>query len=861
MPKLLPRNRSARIIVILVAITVVLVGGLALAWKVGRPAFKNFRERRANAVAREALQRGDYTTALLAVRKTLSYNQMNVDAWRLGVEITEKQNSSDIVLYQQRLANAQPTFENRLKFVQLALKYHAYNEADAMIKKVGVEGSKSAEFLEGAALISRHLGNGPKAKYYLMSLIALQPNNSKARLDLAQIRLADGVDENKPAIRAEIRNLSLDPELTARALALLLNDSLQSRDSAESLDLANHLSTIKDLTPPNAILCLEAFRRYAHGRFQPYLEQIEKEFAGATDRVVMLTTYLVANGMASDTRSYVESLDPKIRDSEGVQLSYAYSLLTLKDWNSLENFLRNCKWTENEYARYAMLAFRYRVAGRDRDFNDAWHLAVIEVGNNAQRLQTLLQQVTEWNWVDQKYELLWKRFMVDPTNQAVRSELLVYERRREDTSALNRIFARILEQNPGDLDAKNNYAYTNLLLGINLDRAYADAASVASAKPNNPFYLTTEAFALYKQGKAADALKIIQSLDPVALSDPDRALMQSVILVANGKFEDAASIAETLKPTGFLPEERRLLASSAALIAKSNVARGSAERVAALTNQGPAAKGFLRLLRPPLNEKPTVEMQLADSLYSNADYKGLITSLGDDHWGEREFLRLALLAYAQRQQAQNESVGRETWRGALASAGNGDVSLGTLEDLARDWEWTQEYVEIENRRFLRDPSDAKAFGDLAAYYSKINRTAELARIYQTHLQGVPDDADAKARYAYYSLLINSNVSRAYSLAKEAYDAAPDDKFRAKVYAFALYKQSRGADGAQVLEKLSDEPEKGMLQINLLKAALSAQQNQFKEAGTLLKGFDASSALPEETALADTIQKSIAAQNT
>jgi len=335
-------------------------------------------------------------------------------------------------------------------------------------------------------------------------------------------------------------------------------------------------------------------------------------------------------------------------------------------------------------------------------------------------------------------------------------------------------------------------------------------------------------------------------------------MMQAVILVANGKFEDAASIVETLKPSTFLPEERRLLASSVALIDKSRQARGSAEKLAGL-NTTDAAKGFLHLLHAPLNEKPTVSMELANSMYANADYKGLVDALKSDNWNDRDFLRLALLAYGQRQQEQNESVGRDTWRAAVASA-VGDVNLGSLEDLARDWNWTQEYIDIANRRFQRDPSDVQNFNDLVAYYSKGNRTAELARVYQAHLQAAPNDADAKARYAYYSLLINSNVARAYSLAKEAYDTAPDDKFHMKVYAFALYKQSRGEDGAQVIEKLSDDPEKGVLQIALLRAALAAQQNKFKEAGSLLKNFDASTALPEEATLADSIAKSIAAQN-
>jgi hypothetical protein len=279
-----------------------------------------------------------------------------------------------------------------------------------------------------------------------------------------------------------------------------------------------------------------------------------------------------------------------------------------------------------------------------------------------------------------------------------------------------------------------------------------------------------------------------------------------------------------------------------------------------MASRGASGKGYLRLLKSPLNENPTVPMELADSMYSNGDYKDLVAALRTDNWGDRDFLRLALLAYAQRQVEGNESVGRDSWRAALASAGSAEANLSSLETLARDWNWTQEYIDIANRRFQRDPSDTREFNDLVAFYSKSNRTAELARVYQVHLQGVPDDADAKARYAYYSLLINSNVARAYSLAKEAYDAAPDDKFRAKVYAFALYKQSRGADGAQVIEKLSDGPEKGLLQIDFLKAALAAQQNQFKEASALLKHFDSSTALPEEAALADSIAKSIASQN-
>lgn len=858
--KLLPRNPSLRIAVILGALVLFLgigyVGAKFVAW----PYFKSWREKRANNVARDFLEKGDYPNAIMAVRKTLGYNQNNIDAWKLAVAITEKQNIPDVVFYQQHLANVQPTFENRLKAIQLAVKYSAFKDAENIMAKIGEEGSKSPEYLELAALISRRTGNQTKAKYYLMSLVSLQPNNSKARFDLAQLRLVEGVAENKPSLRAEIRNLATDPELRPRALALLLTDSLQSQNSSESLELADQLAAITDLPPTSQILIADTYRRFAPSRFKPYLTQLEQKFAGESDKVIVLTNYMIGNDMAADTRSWIDSLDDKVKTVEGVQVTYAYALLILKDWATLETFLRGCKWTENEHARHALLAYSYKVRGRDREFNEAWKLAVIEVGNNPRRLQTLLAQVTSWNWQDQKFELLWKRFMLEPTNHSVRNQLIVWERSRGNTAGLNRLFARIVELDPSDTDSKNNYAYTSILLGINLDRAYQSAHEAYQANPKNGFYATTQAFALYRQGKYAEALDIMQGLGVIALTVPERTMLQAIILIANGRFEEGANIAMSFKADSFLPEERRLLTDALANVERSRRDQGSAARLAALTSNAPVSgdrKSWLRSLPASLRDTPTVQMELADSLYADDDYKGLTNALKGDKWGERDFLRQALLAYAQRQQSPGDS--RNSWRSAIAIAGNQMTNLSALAELAHRWGWTPEYIEILNRTFQRDPNDAKAFGELTDFYAKNNQTAELAKVYQLRLEGNPNDPEAKSRFAYYSLLTNSNVSKAYVLAREAYEASPENPLQAKVFAFSLYKQSRTGDGWQLVEKFPDQKESGPLQLSFVKAALAAQQNQVKEARTQLGAFDSSSALPEEAALAETIAKSLTAQ--
>lgn len=857
MPKLLPRNRNLRLVVILGALVVVLAIGYAGAMWIAKPMFKSWRERRANEVAREYFQKADYPNAILAVRKTLQYNQMNIEAWRLAVEITEKQGTSDVIFYQQHLANVQPTFENRLKFIQLAVKFRAYREAEAMIGKVGQEGGKSPEFLELAAQVCRRTGNPTKAKYYLMSLVSLQPSNNKARFDLAQLRLLEGVAENKPSIRAEIHGLATDPELRPRALALLLSDSLQAQNSSESLDLADQLAQLKD-SPTNDVIVAEAYRRYAPSRFKTYLAQLQQRFAGEPEKVIILTNYLIGNEMAAETRAWIDTLDKKVKESEGVQVTYAYSLLIQKDWKALEDYLRSVKWSENEYARYALLAYRYRIDGRDREFNEAWKLALIEVGNNPRRLQTLLAQVTSWNWQEQRFDLLWKRFNLEPANHSIRNQLIVWERSRGNTSGLNRIFARIVETDPNDTDSKNNFAYTSMLLGINLERAYRSAHEAYESNPKNAFYATTEAFALYRQGKYQDALEIMQGMGVAALTVPERIMLQSVILIAAGRPDEGASMAMPLKVENFLPEERRMLTDALVSVEKARKEQGSAARLAALTagaSSSPDRKSWLRGLPSPLSDKPTVEMELAESLYAADDYKNLQSSVQSGNWDARDFLRQALLAYSQRQQGR---VGESdnTWRIAIASAGTRSTNLSALADLAHRWGWNQQYIELLNRIYQRDPSDTKAFSELVEHYTRNNQTGELAHVYQLRVDGTPNDNDAKARFAYFSLLTNTNVSRANVLAKEAYDAAPSDAFRAKVYAFSLYKQSRTGDAVQLVDKLPAGKESGPLQLSLVKAALAVQQNQMKEARTQLGAFDPSSALPEEAALADSLAKTV-----
>ncbi len=863
MLKFLPKKRSTRVIVLLWSAVLMVAVGIAGYYYFAKPAYKSWREKRANNIAREHLAAGDYPAALAAARKAIQYNQSNVDAWRLAVEITEKQDSSQAYVYQEGLARVEPTLENKLKFIRTAVKYGAYPQALAAVNKVGPEGAQSVEFYELASQVSLTMRNQTKAKYYLMSLVKLQPNNNKARLDLAQIRLTDGFEDNKPSIRAEIRSLANDPALRVRALTLLLADAVQAKNENESLDIANQLSLSTDVPIGTQLMVAEAYRQSSPKRLEAHLERLKTTYATQPENIPSLVSYMGSHGMSADARKWIESLDPKIRDTEPVQLIYSAATLTLGDFAGIEAFLRPIKWTENEYMRHAFLAYSYRKRGDERAFNDAWKLAVIEAGSTPNRIQNLIDRTTSWGWPEQRIELLWKKFGLNPADKETRQQIAQWELSRKNTAALNRLFGRINENDPADRDARNNYTYTSLLLGTSLDRAYTAARDTYEANTQDPYAVTTYALALYKQNKPQEALQTLETLGLGALASPERTLLHGVLLIANNRIDDGLERTAHLKLDPFLPEERRLYQDATLIVERARRDQAATQRLANMatstgTSNTPRKSWFQAL--PATYRTGSVQLELADSLYANDDYRGLESTLKNEKWDENDFLRLTLLAYAQKNLGKDTDY-RATWRIVTTTAATRPAHLAVLEEICERWGWSAERLEILNRIIQRDPTDTSALTQLADHYLENGQTAELARLYTLRVDADAPTPEDKSRFAYYSLLTNTNTTKAHVMAKQAYDAAPDVTFNAKAYAFSLQKQSRPGDAWRVLENLILLGETGPAQLTLLRAAISLEQGKPAEARKYLDTFDARTALPEEAVLAETLAKNIAAKNT
>jgi tetratricopeptide (TPR) repeat protein len=840
---------------------VVLGGGYYVARHLAWPAFKDWRIARMNRAGAAFLAAGDPANALLTARKSLQSSTRNPAAWRLAVAASLARSRPEAVWYQDNLVREEPTRANQLELMRLALRFEVPGYALGAIKALATEARSDPEFHRLAARIYARTGQPAEARAHLTELTRVAPDDHAAQLDLAEIELAADPARQDAALRARVLALADDPDLRGRALTLLLRDNLAGKVTTGTAELVRRLQLTPDLGVPGRLLGIEGLFLLGRPEAATLLAQLQAEVAAQPADVARVLDFLTRTGRLEQVQPWVATLPEATRRNEDVQRMVAEALLARRDAAGLEAYLRGGHWPNRDYLRAALLAHAYRDLGRSAEFAAAWKLALVSGGSDLRKATALLARADEWKWVSERHEVVWKLFALVPTNESVQRILILWERHQGNTTNLNRLFTRIVEIQPGDEVARNNLAYTSLLLGTNLPRASRLAAELTAASPQNPFYATTHALALYKQGKVAEALARLDALSAVEQAEPVRRLLRALCLAALGQAGPAADQMNGVVLREMLPEEKRLAESGRTEIARLDRVQGNRSRLQASRaglEQNPGTAGWLALVAPATRAAATTDMQLADSLYATPDWTGLQELLRSANWQAADYLRWALRSRVARQLGDGRQSS-ESWRQALALADRDPTRLQDLRALATRWQWTPERIETLNRLFERTPGDRVLLAELREHYRTARRTAELQRVLGLFLAGNTDATDEAVALAYYSLLLDTNLARAHVVARHAFEAAPADTGRRMVYVFSLWKQRRAAEARPLLNEVASAAVSDLVPVPLLRATIQVQLGDTVAARASLGQFNAAAALPEETALATRLAGQLATQ--
>lgn len=843
--------------VLLVVLVAGYYGGKRYAW----PAIKTWRIARMNQEAQKFLDSGDPANALLVARKSLQASTANADGWRIAAKASAVRQRADAVWYQDSLCREQPTKENYIELIRLALLFDVPDYALAAIKSVEKDAINDPTFHRLAAQAYVRTGKPLAAESHLIALTHLQPNDKVAQLDLAEIQLAADPMRRNAALRAQVLALADQPDLRLRALTLLLRDGIAGKSTEDVEKVESQLQSMPGLDVPTRLLVIQGQFVLGQPGAQQALTNLQKEVADHPLDAARILEFLIRNNRSAEVQPWVATLPEATRADQDVQRMVAEALLRLNDAAGLEAYLRGGNWPRHEYLRQALLAHAYRSLGRSADFAAAWKLALIDAGSDLRKATALLGRVDEWRWLNERYEVVWKLFALTPTNPSVQQLLITWERHQGNTANLNRLFNRVVEVQPRDPVAANNLAYTDLLLDSNFERASLMARKLATISPNNPFFATTYALALLKQGRPADALARLDALTATQRTDPVRMLIRARSLAALGQASAAADVLEGVILRGMLPEELKLAEDTRADIAKSDRAQGNRSRLLARRHgqeQDTSASGFLALLPGDVRKNASTDMQLADSFYAAPDWDALQELLRTTKWKNDDYLRSALMAFVQRQHG-DALPSENSWQQALTLAGHDIARLQNLRTLASKWDWGAERLETQNRIFERNPSDAALLAELLRSYRDAHRTSDMQRVLAVAVGDSTDPTDAAVALAYYSILLDTNLARAHVMAQNAFEIARADPVRRTVYAFSLWRQRRSAEAMRLLSDLPADAKSELVSIPLVRAVIQAQLGAVDAAAASLAQFKHDTALPEEEALATKVSGELAAQ--
>lgn len=273
-----------------------------------------------------------------------------------------------------------------------------------------------------------------------------------------------------------------------------------------------------------------------------------------------------------------------------------------------------------------------------------------------------------------------------------------------------------------------------------------------------------------------------------------------------------------------------------------------------MINHELAANALFWLTNLPVSlqaEQP-VPLAMVDCYLALKDWPGLRSRLGNQKWGDFEFIRLAAMSRAEQQQ-QDDVAANAHWRLAIREAGNHFGPLTALLTLAGAWGFEKQREELLWQMLDQFPQEHWNVRELERLYSAAGNTRALNKLYGAVASRNGKDFVAKNNFAATSMLLGTGLPKAHATAKEIYAAHPTEPIVVSTYAWSLQLQGQTRNGLVALEKLRPEALETPA-VALYYGLLLSAANEPQRAARYLALVNPALLLPEEKALLAAAQK-------
>jgi len=536
--------------------------GLLLLGYTGYRTFKVWKQSHLLAMAKDNLAKNDLHNTMLALQQLLATNPRNLDANRMMAGLTEAARSPSALVWRARVLELNPkSLDDRLALVQTAINFQDYPVATNTLAGVAEADKNTVGYHNLAGTTALMSGHPDQAEAHFGEAVRLDPSNPVPKVNLAVVRLRSSNELDLAEARIDLKRVILNATnvlLCNQARRELIADALRFNDSTTSLTFSQELVQQTNAVFTDKLLRLDALMKSHNPSFKPMLAGYQSEAATNPAKLYDLVNWQIARLSPAEALGWLQSLPMQTRTNQPAALLTAQCQMSVKDWKGLQNFLQNQNWAELEFERHGLLAKALREQNLEQSSKAEWQLALNGSTHNKIALNALGRLAALWHWTGETEQILWTIVNSFPDEQSAAQSLRQVLFASGNTRSLMQLTSIELRRNPSSLALKNDLAMMAMLLNAQELKPYDLALAAYQQDPKNPSVAATYAFSLYQQKKPAEALKVMQALNPKALEAPEIASYYGLILKANGQLAGAKTYLKLSAKATLLPEEKAL---------------------------------------------------------------------------------------------------------------------------------------------------------------------------------------------------------------------------------------------------------------------------------------------------------------
>ena len=497
----------------------------------------------------------------MGARRILQINPSSVPGLRLMADLAELSHSPQSLVWRSRMAEIEPTIENRVAVASCALQYEnpPFPLATRTLHGLATTAGQNAAYHVACAELAVKLNQLAEAEAHFLQAGKLEPGNPAHRLNVAVLHLKSADPRLAGEARSVLEGFVSHPQYGLVALRSLATEALSRKDFTNAERFSNLAMSNTNSGFGDRVLRLTILQEAGSAEFTSYLAALKTSAGTNAAHIYELGGWMSGHGLPSEALAWLQALAPGVRATQPVRLLMADCYAIAKDWAGLEKWLRDQKWAERDFLRLAMLSRALRGMGDADSAGINWNRAVRVASEKPDLLAALIGVAQKWGWKPEVEGLLWQVSKQFPEERWALQSLERDYFESGSTRKLLEVYSAMNRGNPKDLTAKNNLAAVCMLLRTNLVQAHELVSDAYAKSPTNAAIVSTYAFSLHLRGRSPEGLALLGRLPETELQRPSLAAYYSFLLSVAGEADKARKYLALAQRAPLLPEEKALL--------------------------------------------------------------------------------------------------------------------------------------------------------------------------------------------------------------------------------------------------------------------------------------------------------------